>query len=251
MSLMSFVIVCPMLFMAGFVDSIAGGGGLISLPAYLLAGLPIHTAIGTNKFSSAFGTGLATFRYIKSGLVIVGLAIPSVFFGFAGSAIGARLSLFVSESILKSLLVVVLPVAAFCVLNKRIFKMNENIEFKCTKKAFLIVMMSALIIGMYDGLYGPGTGTFLIIAFTVFARMNVRQANAHTKVINFSTNIAALAVYLMHGHVIFTLGAAAALSNMLGSYLGSGLVLTHDPKIVKPIIIFVLILLLVKIITGF
>ena len=250
MTAMSFIIVCPMLFLAGFVDSIAGGGGLISLPAYLFAGLPIHTAIGTNKFSSAFGTGLSTFRYIKEKLVIVKIAVPSVAFGFLGSAIGARLSLLVTEEILKSFLLVVLPVAAFCVLNRKIFKTNEEIEFKVTAKNFLIVMSAALIIGMYDGLYGPGTGTFLIIAFTVFARMNIRQANAHTKVINFTTNIAALTVYLIHGQVMFALGLAAAASNMLGNYIGSGLVLKSDPKIVKPLIIFVLALLLVKIVMG-
>ena len=251
MSILPFVIVCPMLFLAGFVDSIAGGGGLISLPAYLFAGLPIHTAIGTNKFSSAFGTSLSTFRFIKGKLVIVKLAVPSVFCGFLGSAIGARLSLLVSESLLKSLLLIVLPIAAFCVLNKKIFKTNENPDFIVTWKTFIIVMSSALVIGMYDGLYGPGTGTFLIIAFTVFAKMNIRQANAHTKVINLSTNIAALTVYLIHGQVLFPLGIAAAISNMLGNYVGSSLVLTKDPKIVKPVIILVLALLLVKIIVVF
>ena len=251
MSILSFIIVCPLLFLTGFVDSIAGGGGLISLPAYLFAGLPIHTAIGTNKFSSAFGTSLSTFRFIKGKLVIAKLAIPSVFCGFLGSAIGARLSLLVSESLLKSLLLVVLPVAAFCVLNKKIFKTNAPEDFKCTAKTFAIVMAAAFIVGMYDGLYGPGTGTFLIIAFTVFAKMNIRQANAHTKVINLSTNIAALVVYLIHGQVMFPLGIAGAISNMLGNYVGSSLVLTKDPKIVKPLIILVLGLLLVKILVGF
>ena len=177
--------------------------------------------------------------------------IPSVFFGFLGSAIGARLSLLVSEKALKYMLLGVLPVAAFCVLNKKIFKAGESKELKCDLKTFLIVMISALIIGTYDGLYGPGTGTFLIIAFTVFAKMRIEQANAHTKVINFSTNVAALVVFLLHGQVLIPLGIAAALSNMLGNYFGSGLVMTKGPKIVKPLIIFVLTLLLVKIIFGF
>lgn len=251
MSALSFVIVCPMLFLAGFVDSIAGGGGLISLPAYLFAGLPIHTAIATNKFSSSFGTALATIRFIKQKLVIAKLAVPSVLCGFLGSSIGAKLSLLVNEGVLKSMLLVVLPVAAFCVLNKRIFKTSETEEFKCTRKTFFVIMISALVIGVYDGLYGPGTGTFLIIAFTVFAKMKIRQANAHTKVINLSTNIAALVVFLLHGQVLIPLGIAAAASNMLGNYVGSGLVMTKGPAIVKPLIIFVLALLLVKIIVGF
>lgn len=250
MSASSFLIVCPMLFLAGFVDSIAGGGGLISLPAYLLAGLPVHMAIGTNKFSSAFGTTLSTVRFIRQRLVIARFAIPSVFFGFSGSAIGAKLSLLVSETVLKSLLLVVLPIAAFCVLNRRIFRPNESDNIKYDFKTFFVVMLSAFLVGIYDGLYGPGTGTFLIIAFSVFAKFSIKRANAHTKVINLSTNIAALVVFLLNGQVLIPLGIAAAVSNMLGNYAGSGLVMTKGVKIVKPLIIFVLTLLLIKIILG-
>ena len=250
MSASSFLIVCPMLFLAGFVDSIAGGGGLISLPAYLLAGLPVHMAIGTNKFSSAFGTTLSTVRFIRQRLVIARFAIPSVFFGFSGSAIGAKLSLLVSETVLKSLLLVVLPIAAFCVLNRRIFRPNESDNIKYDFKTFFVVMLSAFLVGIYDGLYGPGTGTFLIIAFSVFAKFSIKRANAHTKVINLSTNIAALVVFLLNGQVLIPLGIAAAVSNMLGNYAGSGLVITKGVKIVKPLIIFVLTLLLIKIILG-
>lgn len=239
-----------MLFLAGFVDSIAGGGGLISLPAYLLAGLPVHMAIGTNKFSSAFGTTLSTVRFIRQRLVIARFAIPSVFFGFSGSAIGAKLSLLVSETVLKSLLLVVLPIAAFCVLNRRIFRPNESDNIKYDFKTFFVVMLSAFLVGIYDGLYGPGTGTFLIIAFSVFAKFSIKRANAHTKVINLSTNIAALVVFLLNGQVLIPLGIAAAVSNMLGNYAGSGLVMTKGVKIVKPLIIFVLTLLLIKIILG-
>lgn len=250
MSASSFLIVCPMLFLAGFVDSIAGGGGLISLPAYLLAGLPVHMAIGTNKFSSAFGTTLSTVRFIRQRLVIARFAIPSVFFGFSGSAIGAKLSLLVSETVLKSLLLVILPIAAFCVLNRRIFRPNESDNIKYDFKTFFVVMLSAFLVGIYDGLYGPGTGTFLIIAFSVFAKFSIKRANAHTKVINLSTNIAALVVFLLNGQVLIPLGIAAAVSNMLGNYAGSGLVMTKGVKIVKPLIIFVLTLLLIKIILG-
>lgn len=220
------------------------------MPAYLLAGLPIHTAIGTNKFSSAFGTTLSTVRFIRQKLVIARFAIPSVFFGFSGSAIGAKLSLLVSETVLKSLLLVVLPIAAFCVLNRRIFRPNESDNIKYDFKTFFVVMLSAFLVGIYDGLYGPGTGTFLIIAFSVFARFSIKRANAHTKVINLSTNIAALVVFLLNGQVLIPLGIAAAVSNMLGNYVGSGLVMTKGVKIVKPLVIFVLTLLLVKIILG-
>jgi len=249
----TFLIVCPLLFLAGFVDSIAGGGGLISLPAYLFAGLPIHSAIATNKFSSTFGTSLATARFIKQKLVKVKIAIPSAICGIVGSTIGAKLSLLVSEDVLKFMLLGVLPAAAFCVLNKKLFKSNDesNIYTESNRKTIIVAVTAAFIIGIYDGLYGPGTGTFLIIAFTVFAGMSAASANAHTKVINLSTNIAALVVFIMNGQVLFTIGIAAAASNMLGNYIGSGLVMTAGSKIVKPVIIIVLLLLLLKIIIGF
>ena len=165
----TFLIVCPLLFLAGFIDSIAGGGGLVSLPAYLFAGLPIHMAIATNKFSSTFGTSLATIRFIKERPVILRLAIPAVLCGVAGSTIGAQLSLLASETVLKYLLLAILPFAAFCVLNKKLFKDNAGKSVEFNKKTLGVVIIAAFIIGVYDGLYGPGTGTFLIIVFTVFA----------------------------------------------------------------------------------
>ena len=112
-----------------------------------------------------------------------------------------------------------------------------------TKRSVAIAAACAFIIGMYDGMYGPGTGTFLIIAFTVGAKLGIAQSNANAKVINLSTNVAALAVFLLHGQVIITVGIAAAISNMLGNYLGSGLVITKGARIVRPLIIAVLILL--------
>lgn len=246
-----FIIVCPCLFLAGVVDSIAGGGGLISLPAYLLTGLPVHSAIATNKFSSTFGTSVSTARYIRRGLVNVRLAVPSVICGMAGSALGARLSLLIPEHVLKILLLIVLPLAAVCVLNRHLFKDGTAGRAVCDRRTVIVALAAALVIGAYDGMYGPGTGTFLIIAFTVFARLGIAPANAHTKVINLSSNIAALAVFLVNGQVVIPLGLAAAASNMLGNYIGSGFALSKGSRIAKPVIIFVLSLLAAKIIMEF
>ena len=243
-----FLIVCPMLFLAGFVDSIAGGGGLISLPAYMLAGLPIHSAIATNKLSSTCGTSLSLLRFIKHRLINFKVAIPAVIAGMIGSFCGAKLSLFIPETFLKQMLLAVLPVAALIVLNKDLFKDNGKTEVEVNAKTLAIVITSAFVIGMYDGLYGPGTGTFLIIIFTVLAKMGIAPANAHSKAINASTNISALIVYLTSGQIYIALGLAAAVFNMLGNYVGSGLVMKKSTRITKPIILTVLILLLFKII---
>ena len=246
-----FIIVCPMLFLAGLVDAIGGGGGLISLPAYLLAGLPVHTAIATNKLSSSCGTALATGRFIRKGLVNFRLAVPSVIAAVLGSSLGAKLSLAVSEEIMKYILLAVLPIAAFIVLNKHLFRNDGKHSAVADRRTIAICIIAAFVIGIYDGFYGPGTGTFLIIAFTVLARMTVESANAQTKVINLTTNITSLTVFLLNGQVLFPLGLAGALCNMAGNWVGSGLAITKGTKIVRPVILLVLLLLLAKILLNF
>lgn len=247
LSFQTFLIVCPLLFLAGFVDAIGGGGGLISLPAYLLAGVPIHQAIATNKLSSACGTTLATSRFIKNKLVNLKLAIPSVLFAVLGSAIGAKLSMQMPEQVMEKILLFILPLAALIVLNKKLFKEREDAELVLNARTYLTASISAFVIGLYDGFYGPGTGTFLIIAFTVFAHLGVASANAHSKVINLTTNITSLTIFILNGQVLFLLGAVAAVCNMIGGYLGAGLVMAKGAKIVKPTILFVLFLLVFKI----
>ncbi len=246
----TFLIVCPFLFMAGLIDAIGGGGGLISLPAYLLAGLPPHSAVATNKLSSTCGTTLATLRFIRNGLVNFKLAIPSIVAAICGSSIGANLSLLVNEEILFYVMVCILPVCAFLVLNKKLFHTDGSDHIILNKNLLIIATLSAFFVGMYDGFYGPGTGTFLLIAFSVFAKLSVKTANAQAKVINLTSNITSLTIFLLNGQVIFSIGIAAAVCNMIGGYIGAGLVMKNGTKIVKPSILLVLILLALKILQS-
>lgn len=251
LTLETFIIVCPFLFIAGLVDAIGGGGGLISLPAYLLAGLPPHAAIATNKLSSACGTTLATYRFIRNKLVNFKLAVPSVTAAIIGSSIGAHISMIVDEQIMIYVLIVILPLSAFLVLNKKLFNDSGSDQVTLDKRTYLTAATAAFIIGGYDGFYGPGTGTFLIIAFTIFAKLNIKTSNAQAKVINLTTNITSLVIFLLNGKVIIPLGIAAALCNMAGGYIGAGLVMQNGAKIVKPSILLVLILLLLKVLGVF
>lgn len=247
LTLQSFLIVCPFLFLAGLVDAIGGGGGLISLPAYMIAGLPVHQAVATNKMSSSCGTALVTFRFIKNKLVDFKLAVPSVLAAICGSSIGANLSLSLGEEVMKKILFFVLPVAALIVLNKNLFCDKGTDHVELSLRTYLTAAIAAFVVGLYDGLYGPGTGTFLIIAFTVFAKMSIGVSNAQAKVINLTSNITSLVIFILNGQVFFTLGIAAALCNMAGGYIGAGLAMRKGANIVKPIILFVLFLLLLKI----
>ena len=247
--LTTFLIVCPLVFFAGLVDAIAGGGGIISLPAYVIAGLPSHEAIATNKLSSCLGTAVTTVRFIRRGLVNLRLSVITVIAAAIGSGIGARLSLMIDEKVLRVLLIFVLPVAAFVVLNRSMASGTGDDEIRFDRRTILTAVLSAFIIGGYDGFYGPGTGTFLIIAFTVFARLSVEKSNAQAKVINLTTNVTSLTVYLLDGRVLIPLGLAAAASNMAGNYIGSGLVLKKGVRIVRPMMIVVLALLLARVIS--
>lgn len=243
-----FLIVCPLVFLAGLVDAIGGGGGLISLPAYLIAGLPPHMAVATNKMSATFGTALATMRFIRAGLVNIKLAIPAVISAIIGSSIGANILLVVPAEIMNYVLVVVLPVSAFLVLNKKIFNDKGSDTVKLDKRTYLTAMAAALVVGIYDGFYGPGTGTFLIIAFTVFAKLDIKTANAQAKVINLTTNVTALVILLINGQVMLFLGLVAAACNMVGGYIGAGLAMTKGSNLSRNCIIFVLFLLALKVI---
>lgn len=246
-NLVTFLIVCPLVFLAGVIDSIAGGGGLISLPAYLIAGIPPHYALGTNKLSSCIGTVASTARYIKSKSVNYRIGLVSVILALAGAFLGANLALRVSESVIKNLLLFVLPVTAFFVLRKQ--KTEETRAPLSDKLTFVIACAASFVIAVYDGFYGPGTGTFLILCYTLFARMDIKTASGNTKIVNLSSNLAAFVTFLVHGKMIFALGLTAAIFSIAGHYIGSGLVLKKGYKIVKPVMILVLILLFITILT--
>lgn len=238
---------CPLVLLAGFVDAIGGGGGLISLPGYLLAGLPAHQAIATNKLSSTCGTALTTVRFARKGFIKWKQALPAVAAGLVGAWCGSHLSLLVDSDILEKVLYVVLPLTAILVLRRGVLKdTTEPVE--PTRKTIIIAAAASLIIGAYDGFYGPGTGTFLIVAFSIFAKMDVRSANGQCKAVNLTTNVTSLIVFLRSGQVMIILGLAAAVCNMIGNWIGSGLALKAGTKITRPIIIIVLILLLLKVI---
>lgn len=245
--MIQFLIVCPMVFLAGFVDAIAGGGGLISLPAYLLAGVPMHQAIATNKLSSATGTTISTIRYCRNTKVDWSIAGPAIVLSLIGSSIGAKLTMMMPESVLKIVLLVVLPVTAVFVFRKNalVEKQSGSVSHR---RMLLITWIAALAIGCYDGFYGPGTGTFLILVMVGLAKMDMMQAAANTKLINLASNISALVAFLIGGKVVLTLGLAASVFSIAGHYTGSSMVMKNGTKIVKPIILVVLVLLFLKVI---
>ena len=238
--------VCLGVFCASFMDAIGGGGGIISVPSYLLAGVPVHFALGTNKLSSCIGTVASTVRYVKNGCVDWLLGIPSVLLALLGAHVGTRLQLMVDEKYLKFLLLLVLPVIAAILLKKKSLPEAKGAQNEGLRRT--IVWAASLVVGTYDGFYGPGTGTFLLLIFCYMAKMDVRTASGNVKLVNLSSNIGALATSLAAGKVLVPVGLLAAVFSVAGQYLGAGLALKNGSKIVRPVILVVLTLLTGKII---
>jgi len=239
-----FLIVCPFAFLAGLVDSIGGGGGLIALPAYLMAGLSPQFALGTNKLSSIAGTALASVRYYKNKFVDLIICFPSIAAALVGSAIGSSLALIADERIIRWLLLIVIPVTAFYLFRKKDFD-NVPVPLSRTRTIIYSVIIS-FFIGGYDGFSGPGTGTFLILLYNGIAKIDARIATGNAKLVNFSSNLSALILFLINGRVHVLLGLCAAVFNMTGAYIGSGLVIHKGTKIIRYTILTVLTLIFIK-----
>lgn len=238
-------VVCLGVFVASVVDAIGGGGGLISLPVYLLVGLPYHNALGTNKLSSCIGTAASTVRYVGSGCVHWPLAAGSVVLAVAGAWLGTLAQLQVDEQYLRYTLLLVLPVVAAVMLHKKSLPQTPGRIAPNVQRA--IVWGSSLLIGIYDGFYGPGTGTFLLLVYCYLGKMDVRTASGNVKLANLASNAGSLATALTAGTVIVPLGLLAAVFSVAGHYLGAGLNLKNGSKVVRPVIFLVLLLLAAKV----
>ena len=242
-------LICMGVFCASFMDAIGGGGGIISLPTYLLAGLPIHFALGTNKLSVCIGTVASTVRYVNNGYVNWLLAVPSMGLALIGAHLGTKLQLSVDEQYLKLVLLFVLPVIAAILLKKKDLPETWKPMNEVTRRA--IIWASSMIIGIYDGFYGPGTGTFLLLSFCYLGKIDVRTASGNVKLANLSSNVSALFTSLAAGKVLVPLGLTAAIFSVIGQYLGAGLTMKNGSKIVRPVILLVILLLAIKILLEF
>jgi uncharacterized membrane protein YfcA len=245
------LIVCPLIFLGSFVDSVAGGGGIITLPAYMLAGLPVHTASGTNKLVAVCGSVTASYRYLKSGNVMIKIAVWSAIGSLLGGALGARLALFIPEDILEIIMMIILPVVAvFLSLNKSFGMEHKPKKIEPTMER-VTAFGIGLLIGCYDGMIGPGTGTFLIIAFSGILGLDLLVSGGCAKVSNMASNIASGIVWLFNGKAMYSLLLPAALCSIAGGYIGAKFAIKGGSKRIKKVMFVVLALLFVKMIYDY
>jgi Predicted permeases len=215
---------------AGFVDSIAGGGGIITLPALLAAGLPPHLALGTNKLQSSFGSLSAPLRYRAGGM----LRLRDIFPGLAATAVGAALGALAVGAVSSRLLSLLIPIFLVCILVFMALRPRFGLEDGTRRLGWLPFWIGAgLALGFYDGFFGPGVGTFWAIALVSLAGLDMSAATAHTKAANFMSNIVSLAVFLAAGTVVLPLGLAMGLAQAGGALLGSRMVLKRGAPFVR------------------
>ena len=247
--LQQLLIICPLVFLAGFVDAVAGGGGLISLPAYIFAGLPILNAAATNKFAMSLGTATSAIKFAKSGKITIVPALFTAGGAFVGSWCGTQIALHINENTLKLLLAVVLPLVAVFLIFKPNFGSDiEKIKVKTNARLYTYMALIGLALGLYDGLIGPGTGTFYILAFGGVIGYSMTTSSGNAKIGNLASNVASLLAYLISGKVLFLIALPAAAFTMLGNYVGSRAAIKNGSKIIKPIMVFVIVILFFKLI---
>lgn len=231
-------------FAAGTVDAIAGGGGLITVPALVAAGLPPHVALATNKGQSTFGSGAALLRFSRSGLVDAGRARVGFPAAFAGSLLGAQLVLLVRPALLRPLILVLLVgVAAFMALRRG----PPRAAARVTGRAATVVAAGiALALGAYDGFFGPGVGTFLIVAFVAVLGDGVARASGEAKLVNFASNLAAMALFAARGVVLWKVALPMAAAALAGGTLGAHLAVRRGDVFVRRIVLLVVVALVLK-----
>jgi len=227
-------------FAAGVIDSIAGGGGLVTVPALMLSGLPPIMALGTNKCQSLFGALSATITYARSGHVHVRRQKNQALLAIIGGASGALLATFMSEAVLRTFLPILLGLVAFY------FAFKPQLDDKDRAGRLSPLLFTCLIpplIGFYDGLAGPGTGSFFMLAFVSLAGMGILKATAHTKLLNFSSNLGALILLAAFGAVHWRLGLAMGCAQFIGAGLGAKLAMSIGARLIKPLLVMVCILM--------
>jgi uncharacterized protein len=237
----------PLLFLtglvAGFVDSIAGGGGLITLPVLLNIGMPPQVALGTNKLQATFGSGSATWHYGRAGLINFKACRLGVLFTLIGATLGTLLVSRLPPDLLgQTIPWLLLAIALYLLFRPSI----GDADFQPRMASTWFHVIFGLAIGFYDGFFGPGTGTFWAMAYILALGFNMTRATAHTKVMNLTSNVASLGVFLIGGQVHFGAGLCMGLGQLLGARLGSRVVIRKGTKLIRPIFIAVVVAITVR-----
>ncbi len=230
-------------FLAGFIDSIAGGGGLITMPALMLVGLPPVQALGTNKLQSLFGSASATIAYASDGHVDLKRQLPSAGLSFLGAVAGAMVAVMLPGDVLRAALPpVLIAIALYFAFKPGLSDIDRTERIT----PFLFGLTIVPLIGFYDGVFGPGTGSFFMLAFVALAGYGVLKATAHTKLLNFASNLGAFAFFAAAGVVSWRLRLAMGAAQFLGARIGAGLAMKNGARLIKPLLVITCVALVIR-----
>lgn len=246
--LLSYIVFFVAAFLGGFIDSIAGGGGLITLPAIMAMGVPPHLALGTNKLQGSFGSFTATLNFAKKGMINFKEAGLGIVFTFIGACVGAVLILFLNPDFLR----LVIPFLLIAIFIYTIFmpKVGESDRrARMDKSIFYIVF--GMILGFYDGFFGPGAGSFWTFAMIALIGVNMKKAVAHTKLLNFTSNVVSLGIFIIGGQVLWLVGILMGAGQILGAYIGSNLVIKKEVKFIRAMFLTVVAATILKLIYDY
>ena len=229
--------------LAGFVDAIAGGGGLIALPALLAAGVPPVAALGTNKVQSVIGTGMAALTYWRKGFV----SLRSVLLAIVCAAVAAFAGALIVKQVDTSTLSVavplaLVPIALYFLLAPKLSDDDRHARFQFAT----YVPVMAAVVGFYDGGLGPGTGSFLTMGFVALFGLGLTRAAGHTKILNLASNLGALALFIPSGDVVWPAAGAMAVGQLIGGYLGALTGIRFGAKLIRPLVVVISLILAIK-----
>lgn len=226
-------------FIAGYIDAIAGGGGMVQVPVLLLSGIPPIFVLASNKMASVFGALMATIKYASSKKVSWKIVLIAIIPCLIASYIGSNLVMFLSDEIIQWAILIAIPIAMIA-----LFKKSSEIKNKQTKLSKKNIILATAPIGFYDGILGPGTGTYLTISMKKFLSLDYLTATASTKPLNFATNLGSFFAFFFAGKILWLVAIPMGLANIAGSYVGSHYAIKGGEKFIKKVLIFVLVFML-------
>lgn len=233
---------------AGWIDAVVGGGGLLLLPALMVAApnTPLATLLGTNKLGSVFGTTSAAIAYARKVKIDRRVVVPTAALALLGSGLGAAMATALTSDVLTPVIMVVLAGVALLVVVRPAMGSTSNPALRTRNRVLAVLALAGLGVSFYDGLIGPGTGVFLIIAFTAVLGMDFVSASASAKIVNVCTNLGALAVFAFGGHVDWLLGLGLAMCTIIGAQIGARMALQRGSGFVRAVLLIVVLALLAR-----
>ena len=238
--------ICAAYFAAGIIDSVCGGGGLLTIPALITAGVPVHYVAGTNQWSALAGNITSIYKYGKSGNVSFNSGIIAAVAAILGGFIGAELNIIIPAKYLKTVMIALIPVMTVLIMVKKDFGKDDMSMDMPRSKLIIYSCLTGLTVGAYQGFYGPGAGTLYMLAFAFLIRLNLVKASGTARLTSLFAAISSSITYAFSGLVIWQITVLGMVFYLLGSYMGSSLAVKNGAKIIRPLLLGVIALLFIK-----